>query len=528
MRTHQQPQQQRRGGLRLALLVCLLALSHGASAQGLLDMFENGAAATPDATTPTTTTPETTTTTPTTTTPTTTTPETTTPSPATTTPAPATTTPAPATTTPAPVTTPSPATTTTPAPATTTPSPATTTTPAPATTTTPAPATTTTPAPATTTTPNITTPAVGSPNTTTPAGTTTTAPVPLNAGNVTTGTPAVDMAPGADAAAVSAVGTVTTEQQLAAENTLPPGPPMDWTTLQKDCQLVFDVEIRGAFIVPFTSPKATVIARVLRDRYLRSAQLPDISVQAMNPFMYLSYDKLDADDALSDAQDEAAAASGATGSAAVGGRRRLASRDLLQIEKSGAELRIVVATSSVRTDSEMATFEEGVESGRMARDFTLAGIDTENLTLLMPPYQEELIGPGTVDEDAASGGTQSWVVGVIVGVILLLLPVPLFMLVRSGSMGGLAGYANNGRLNSWSGSPERQYGQYNPYGISRQTSATSMGSALQSARGPSYTRTPSLPGQPRAPFQGPMAPPPGAYEEELQTARSTRSQNGGQ
>ena len=51
---------------------------------------------------------------------------------------------------------------------------------------------------------------------------------------------------------------------------------------------------------------------------------------------------------------------------------------------------------------------------------------------------------------------------------------------------------------------------------------------LQSARGPSYTRTPSLPGQPRAPFQGPMAPPPGAYEEELQTARSTRSQNGGQ
>lgn len=34
MRTHQQPQQQRRGGLRLALLVCLLALSHGASAQG--------------------------------------------------------------------------------------------------------------------------------------------------------------------------------------------------------------------------------------------------------------------------------------------------------------------------------------------------------------------------------------------------------------------------------------------------------------------------------------------------------------
>lgn len=31
--------------------------------------------------------------------------------------------------------------------------------------------------------------------------------------------------------------------------------------------------------------------------------------------------------------------------------------------------------------------------------------------------------------------------------------------VRSGSIGGLAGFHNNGRLQSWSGSPERQYGQ---------------------------------------------------------------------
>jgi hypothetical protein len=47
---------------------------------------------------------------------------------------------------------------------------------------------------------------------------------------------------------------------------------------------VFSLVIRGSFIAPFTSPKATVIARVLRDRYLRSAQLPDISVAALNTF----------------------------------------------------------------------------------------------------------------------------------------------------------------------------------------------------------------------------------------------------
>lgn len=51
---------------------------------------------------------------------------------------------------------------------------------------------------------------------------------------------------------------------------------------------------------------------------------------------------------------------------------------------------------------------------------------------------------------------------------------------------------------------------------------------LQSARGGSFIqgmpqRAPSLPGQPR-PYVGAMAPPPGAYEEELHTARSTRSQ----
>lgn len=41
---------------------------------------------------------------------------------------------------------------------------------------------------------------------------------------------------------------------------------------------------RGKYIVPFTSPKAKVIARVLRDRYLRSAQLPDITVGALSTF----------------------------------------------------------------------------------------------------------------------------------------------------------------------------------------------------------------------------------------------------
>lgn len=146
------------------------------------------------------------------------------------------------------------------------------------------------------------------------------------------------------------------------------------------------------------------------------------------------------------------------------------------------------------------------------------------------------------------------------------------IMVRSGSVGGLAGYHNNGRLQSWSGSPDRTYGQLS---ISRQASVTSMGSALpvrsgagargwrrgaslrsgtaclpaqpcrsahtcrpvlppprppkpplQSSRSFGHMRTPSLPGGGRAPYASPLPVPAGAYEEELEAARTARSERG--
>lgn len=87
------------------------------------------------------------------------------------------------------------------------------------------------------------------------------------------------------AAAVAPVGTVGTAVSPPPGDALPPAPPAAWAALQHDCQLVFNVEIRGRYIVPFTSPKGKVIARVLKDRYLRSALLPDISVGALGTFV---------------------------------------------------------------------------------------------------------------------------------------------------------------------------------------------------------------------------------------------------
>ncbi|KAL4434018.1 hypothetical protein ABPG75_000459 [Micractinium tetrahymenae] len=382
--------------------------------------------------------------------------------------------------------------------------------------------------------------------------------------NVTAGTPPVNMPPGADATPAGSVGTVGTPVPSPPSDNLPPAPPEAWQALQKDIQIVFDLEIRGPYIVPFTNPKAVIIASVLRNRYLRSAQLPDITVAALNTFTYLSYDSpTDADPVP------------------TGTRRLLASRDLLQVEKSGAELKVVVVTNLVRVPSEISSIEDGVTSGSLADDITLAGIIVDNVTMLTAPYTEDQIGPGTQEGNTESSGLHGWVIGVIVGAVLLVIPGPLFLLVRwrkrknkeaaaiaeaeaeaarqrmqsrvmrpgsksfmlkpggsaadimvmSGSAGGLAGYAHNGRLQSWSGSPERMYGQQyqGQFAISRATSVTSMGSALPSARTGSYAlpgRVPSLPGQPRGPYQGQMAPPAGAYEEELQTARTARSQQG--
>ncbi len=55
-------------------------------------------------------------------------------------------------------------------------------------------------------------------------------------------------------------------------------------TLLQDIQIVFDIEIRGPFIVPFTNPKAVVIGRVLQNRYFRSAALADITVAPLRTF----------------------------------------------------------------------------------------------------------------------------------------------------------------------------------------------------------------------------------------------------
>lgn len=365
------------------------------------------------------------------------------------------------------------------------------------------------------------------------------------------------MTTGGDAAPVSTGGTVGVLVPAPPADVLPPAPPEGWQALQKDCQIVINLEIRGPYIYPWTSPKGFVITRVLRDRYLRSVQMPDIAVAA-STFTYLSYDAPKSAEPVP-----------------TGSRRLYASRDLLQIEKSGANLRIVVATNSERVPSEIASIEEGVASGAMADDFTIAGILTDNLTLSVSPQVEDLIGPGTV-EGTSDGGFKAWIIAVIVGGILLIVPIPAFFIIRwrkrrnkeesavqaaeteaarlrmqsrvvrpgsksfslkpggssadimvmSGSMGGLAGFHNNGRLQSWSGSPERYGQQYNG-SVSRAASVTSMGSALPPARAGSYVmpqRVPSLPGQGRGPYAGPMMPPAGAYEEELHTARSVRSQ----
>ena len=108
---------------------------------------------------------------------------------------------------------------------------------------------------------------------------------------------------------------------------------------------------------------------------------------------YLSYDS----PTTTNANAEALAAS------ATGGRRRLA-RGLLQVEASGADLKILINTNAVRVDSEIQTLLDGVDSGALADDLTLAGVATDNLTVLLYPYTQDLVDTTASTSSSSSGG----------------------------------------------------------------------------------------------------------------------------
>eukprot|EP00887_Chlorella_sp_A99_P003674 scaffold7.g3674.t1 len=195
---------------------------------------------------------------------------------------------------------------------------------------------------------------------------------------------------------------------------LPPSPPDAWRVMAVDRTVVYDLVVRGPYIMPFTQPKAYIIAKVLHDRYLRAVEQANIHVQAVSTFTYLDFGNATSADAVS-----------------VGSRRLKSSRDLLQaraVEKSGAEVRVSVDTAQQRVASEIDSVMTAVQNGTLAADLTLAGVKVDNVTMAGNATVTDLKDPNASTSNSSS--FPMWIIAIIVLVLLLAVPVPLYFYLR--------------------------------------------------------------------------------------------------
>lgn len=152
--------------------------------------------------------------------------------------------------------------------------------------------------------------------------------------------------------------------------------------------------------------------QVLQSRYLRSCDVNDIETGPLNTY-----------------------STTVPAPPAGMGTRRLARR-LLQdttqdtTQESGVILRVTVLTNTLRVESEVRTVADGVSSGSLASDLTMAlGTPVTNVTFTQQPTTMPY---NTLpDPNANTGGSlPGWIIGTIVGAILVLMPIPAYILYK--------------------------------------------------------------------------------------------------
>jgi hypothetical protein len=258
------------------------------------------------------------------------------------------------------------------------------------------------------------------------------APPPAVDPNATPVAPPTDpnAAPGALVAAGNATATGGTAQ-LPAEvtedpkdenkppapmpDTLPPAPPADWKALPVDTEIIFGIQLDGPALAPWTKAKSWAMTNVLYDRYLRAVN--DIEDIEVGPLETKQYN---------------VPAPPTDGSRR---RRRVSRRVVLQLDEplstvaSSVLLRVTVHTNYLRVESEVASVVDGVTSGSLAQDMTMSGVPVSNATLTAQP----IVQPYDFIEDpnASTGGSlPGWIIGCIVGAVLVILPIPAYMMYK--------------------------------------------------------------------------------------------------
>jgi hypothetical protein len=119
-----------------------------------------------------------------------------------------------------------------------------------------------------------------------------------------------------------------------------------------------------------------------------------------------------------------------------GNRRRLFSSHRALLQGSGStigtqvHLRVKVHTNNIRVESEVRSVVDGVSSGTMAQDLSMAlGAPVNNITLTAQPITQPY--DFITDPNASTGGSlPGWIIGCIVGAVLVLLPVPAYIMYK--------------------------------------------------------------------------------------------------
>ena len=189
--------------------------------------------------------------------------------------------------------------------------------------------------------------------------------------------------------------------EVAQTPPTPPGPPMDWSFLPEDKQIIFGIEMNGPSLVPWTKTKSWNLVNTIVDTVLQSTDAKkDIEAGITD-----SYRKQVVDD------------SGPGSSVDY-------SMD------SGIQMRLKVNTNSIRVESEVRSMIQAVQSGQLAKDLSIAlGSEVSNITLVTDP--EVILYNSVEDPNASTGGSlPGWIIGAIVGGILILIPIPAYLLYR--------------------------------------------------------------------------------------------------
>jgi len=181
----------------------------------------------------------------------------------------------------------------------------------------------------------------------------------------------------------------------------PPAPPVDWSFLPEDKQIIFGIEMHGPSLVPWTKTKSWNLVSAIADTVLQSTDA-----------------KTDIEAGITDSYRKQVADDSGPGSSVD------YSMD------SGIQMRLKVNTNSIRVESEVRSMIEAVQSGQLAKDLSIVlGSEVSNITLVTDP---EVIPYNSIEDpnESTGGSLPGWIIGAIVGGIIILIPIPAYLLYR--------------------------------------------------------------------------------------------------